>query len=88
MLQDSADEHGVLGGEDPKEQREGQAGAEEACGDGWHCITVWECELKGQQREQTLDSIAFTLNHIYLHDRQIHKPYEAEEPEYLMAAED
>ena len=55
---------------------------------GWHCITVWECELKGQQRQQTLDSIAFTLNHIYLQDRQIHKPYEAEEPEYLMAAED
>ena len=29
---------------------------------GWHCITVWECELKPQKREATLDSIAFTLN--------------------------
>ena len=55
---------------------------------GWHCITVWECELKPQQREQTLDSIAFTLNHIYLQDRQIPKPYESVEPEYLMAAEE
>ena len=36
---------------------------------GWHCITVWECELKPKQREQTLDSIAFTLNHIWLQDR-------------------
>ena len=35
---------------------------------GWHCITVWECELKPQKREETLDSIAFTLNHIWLQD--------------------
>ena len=37
-------------------------------GMGWHCITVWECELKTKQREHTLDSIAFTLNHIWLAD--------------------
>ncbi len=36
---------------------------------GWHCITVWECELKPSRREETLDSIAFTLNHIWLQDR-------------------
>lgn len=35
---------------------------------GWHCITVWECELKSTKREQTLDSIASTLNHIWLQD--------------------
>ena len=35
---------------------------------GWHCITVWECELKSAKREQTLDSIASTLNHIWLQD--------------------
>ena len=35
---------------------------------GWHCITVWECELKPAKREETLDSIAFTLNHIWLQD--------------------
>ena len=80
---------------------------------GWHCITVWECELTEQRvqsdtcinsaesrvkktegqlkltkREQTLDSIAFTLNHIYLQDRQIPKPYVQEEHEYLLAAEE
>jgi DNA mismatch endonuclease (patch repair protein) len=37
---------------------------------GWHCITVWECELKPSKREETLESIAFTLNHIWLQDRQ------------------
>ena len=35
---------------------------------GWHCICVWECELKPKMIEQTLDSIAFTLNHIWLQD--------------------
>lgn len=38
---------------------------------GWHCITVWECELKPKERERTLESLAFTLNHIYLQDRAI-----------------
>ena len=35
---------------------------------GWHCITVWECELKPQKREDTLESIAITLNHLWLQD--------------------
>ena len=57
---------------------------------GWHCITVWECELKPTKREDTLDSIAFTLNHIYLQDHSIQKPYGVaeEENEMLMAAEE
>ena len=56
---------------------------------GWHCITVWECELKPSQREQTLDSIAFTLNHIYLQDHSVPKLYEPMEEEtgMLMVAE-
>ena len=37
---------------------------------GWHCITVWECELKPSRREETLEAIAFTLNHIWLQDRK------------------
>ena len=37
---------------------------------GWHCITVWECKLTPAKREETLDSIAFTLNHIWLQDHQ------------------
>ena len=39
---------------------------------GWHCITVWECELKPSRRESTLDAIAFTLNHIWLQDHKTH----------------
>ena len=57
---------------------------------GWHCITVWECELKPQVREQTLDSLAFTLNHIWMQDHQVvAAPYQSieEENSMPMAAE-
>ncbi len=55
---------------------------------GWHCITVWECELKPSKREDTLESLAFTLNHIYLQDHSTPKPYQAEEMQMPMAAEE
>jgi len=57
---------------------------------GWHCITVWECELKPSKREETLNSIAFTLNHIWLQDHAVKKPYPKleEEGSVLMAAEE
>ena len=42
---------------------------------GWHCVTVWECELKPSQRETTLRSLAFTLNSIFL-DNQGVKRYD------------
>ena len=35
---------------------------------GWHCVTVWECQLKPSVREQTLRSLAFTLNRIFISD--------------------
>ena len=58
---------------------------------GWHCITVWECELKPSKREETLDAIAFTLNHIWLQDHQANVvPYPKQEEEDMqmpMAAE-
>ena len=53
---------------------------------GWHCITIWECQLKPVIREQTLESLAYTLNHIYLNDRSV-KLYEIQEDNQLLAAE-
>jgi hypothetical protein len=40
--------------------------------------------------EQTIESIAFTLNHIYLQDHSVQKPYInlEKESEMLMAAEE
>lgn len=58
---------------------------------GWHSITVWECELKKNNREKTLDSLAYTLNHIYLQDHSVHKvrTYSLPEEDTLaMVAED
>lgn len=57
---------------------------------GWHSIVVWECELKAKKREGTLDSIAFTLNHIWLKDHHAKViPYQTmeEEVQIPMAAE-
>lgn len=48
---------------------------------GWHCITVWECELKPKVREQTLDALAYTLNRIWLDDHSLKKGYEPMEEE-------
>ena len=53
---------------------------------GWHCITVWECQLKPSVREKTLESLAFTLNGIYLNDRCT-RHYELPEEECAMVAE-
>ena len=58
---------------------------------GWHCITIWECELKPSKREQTLKSLAFTLNKIWLEEHAvIGKPYPKfeEEDDMLKAAEE
>jgi DNA mismatch endonuclease (patch repair protein) len=58
---------------------------------GWHCITVWECELTPKKREDTLESIAFTLNHIWLQDNQTkvvsYPQLEEEDMQMPMAAE-
>ena len=54
---------------------------------GWHCITIWECELKSCKREDTLESLAFTLNRIFLQDHSI-RLYEIPEDKPIMAAEE
>lgn len=54
---------------------------------GWHCITIWECQLKPKVRAQTLESLAFTLNHIFLEDRKIKTYTISEDEDTLMAAE-
>lgn len=54
---------------------------------GWHCVTVWECELSPRRREATLRSLAYTLNRIYLQDHTVsYAP--PEEDGWGMAAEE
>lgn len=54
---------------------------------GWHSITIWECELKPVKREDTLKSLAYTLNKIFLQDRTV-TYYEIPEEEPMMVAEE
>ena len=53
---------------------------------GWHSITIWECELKPKIREKTLESLAYTLNRIFLQDHSI-RQYKIPEEKTPMAAE-
>lgn len=50
---------------------------------GWHCITIWECELRPEHRESTLQSLIYTLNHIYLKDHTVRKIYDFDQDEEL-----
>lgn len=53
---------------------------------GWHCITIWECQLKPKVCEKILESLVFTLNHIYLQDHS--KSYKVPYEEGALVAED
>ena len=53
---------------------------------GWKVLVIWECQLKPTIRQQTLESLAFTLNHIFLNDHTTHR-YQLPEEESSMAAE-
>ena len=57
---------------------------------GWHCITIWECELKPSKREDTLKSLVYTLNKIWLDDHRVNNgvyPTLEEESSMRKAAE-
>lgn len=53
---------------------------------GWHCITVWECQLKPKVRQLTLESLVYTLSHIFLEDRRV-KPYEENDENFMLASD-
>lgn len=55
---------------------------------GWHSITVWECQLKPAVRQQTLESLAYTLNRIYLEDRSARRYIVPDESETMAAEPD
>ena len=52
---------------------------------GWHCIVVWECQLKPDKADATLSSLEFTLNRIYLDNHAVH--YKPINSEFDIAAE-
>ena len=54
---------------------------------GWHCITIWECQLKPHCRQQTLESLAQTLYRIYLADHSVRHYRLPDSEDFPMAAE-
>lgn len=38
---------------------------------GWHCITVWECQLKPKIRQKTLEALEHTLFQNHFKDQKI-----------------
>ena len=55
---------------------------------GWHCVTIWECQLRPPVRQQTLLSLEYTLNSIFLADHAAKYEYPVKEMPGDMAAED
>ena len=54
---------------------------------GWHCLTIWECQLKPFAREKTLRSLDYTLNKSFLNDLSI-RQYHIPDNNELVAAEE
>lgn len=56
---------------------------------GWHCIVVWECQLKPTHLERTMQQVELQLNKNFLsiYQRKSVSYVEAKE-DYLMVAED
>lgn len=54
---------------------------------GWHSITIWECELKPNKKDATLESLLYTLNKIFLQDHQVRRYELPEEEPMMMVAE-
>ena len=55
---------------------------------GWHSITIWECELKPNKKDATLQSLAYTLSKIFLQNHKVKRYELSEEDNYAMVAED
>ena len=55
---------------------------------GWHCIVVWECQLKPKLLEHTMQQVELQLNQNFLSIYQRKSvPFVEPDKEYLMAAE-
>ena len=35
---------------------------------GWHCVTVWECQLMPKLRNDPLRALEYTISHIFIND--------------------
>ena len=54
---------------------------------GWHSITIWECELKPNKKDATLQSLVYTLSKILLQDHKVKRNELPEEETPMMVAD-
>ena len=54
---------------------------------GWHSITIWECELKPNKKDATLQSLVYTLIKIFLQDHKVKRNELPEEETPMMVAD-
>ena len=54
---------------------------------GWHSITIWECELKSNKKDATLQSLVYTLSKILLQDHKVKRHELPEEETPMMVAD-
>ena len=54
---------------------------------GWHSITIWECELKPNKKDATLQSLVYTLSKILLQDHKVKRHELPEEETPMMVAD-
>ena len=54
---------------------------------GWHSITIWECELKSNKKDATLQSLVYTLSKILLQDHKVKRHELPEEETPTMVAD-
>lgn len=80
------EQDGVLASEDRTQQGKGLGGTTEVGGNGLALHYGVGGQLKPKVREKTLQSLEYTLCHIYLEDHKV-KRYEMQEEERVMAAE-
>lgn len=55
---------------------------------GWHSITIWECELKPNKKDLTLQSLVYTLSNIFLQNHKVKRYELPEEEDTLMMVAD
>ena len=46
---------------------------------GWNVITIWECQLRSAERENTLFGLLRTLNQILMKNMGVHLTYHTDE---------
>ena len=54
---------------------------------GWHSITIWECELKPNKKDATLQSLVYTLCKTFLQDHKVKRYVLPEEKTPMMVAD-